>query len=95
MAVRERTIVNPRLEGGEMVVSRYYPSAPGFNTLSFRSRLAWRLRRLADMIDRGLSYRLSGKWPAGIGDQDLFDAFCYGATAMQKYMTDLQEDRRV
>ena len=98
MAVKDsprcRTVENPRLHGGEITISRYYPSAPGWRSLPLRSRIAWRLRGLADKIDRGLSYRLAGKWPSGMSDQDIFDAMCFGGTAMQSYMTDLQAERR-
>ena len=94
IASRSRTIINPRLREAEISVKRYYPSMPGFYSLPWRERLAWRLRFWATKLDGGLSYSVSGKFPASMKDQDLYDAFCFGITAMQQYMIDLFDDRR-
>lgn len=76
------------------MVSRWHPSSPGFRELPLRSRIAWWFRLAADRLDAGRSYNLTGMWPAHMGDQDIFDAMCFGGTAMQAYMTDLQCERR-
>jgi len=73
----------------------------GFRQLPFLSRLAWRLRILADRLDgRAMrpdgvrSYTLQGHLPAFITKEQWDDAFCFGIGGMARYFDDLDLERQ-
>ncbi len=67
----------------------------GWRSLSWRSRLAWRLRWLADRVDGQMTLTLSGSVPEDVTRGDLWDALTFGLTAARRYIVDLHRDRSI
>ena len=71
-------------------------SSPEFKSLSWRRRLAWRLRALADGLEGDtVSFTLSGEIPRDTTHGDLWDAIAFGVAAIQNYLADLSNERQV
>lgn len=78
----------------EMTIERW-PEMRGsdWRALSWRKRLAWRLRNLANKIDVQITYAIEGHFPASTSQDDLWDAMAFGVAASQQYLIDLDRDR--
>ena len=66
-----------------------YPKRP------LRSRLAWRLRDLADWIDGDSSYGITFICHDAITGKDAWDALYFGVSSMVKFLQDLLQDRMI
>lgn len=67
---------------------------PDWRALPWRSRLAWRLRNLANKIDAKLTYAVNGHFHSATTQADLWDALSFGASAAMGYLIDLDRDRK-